>query len=239
MSEIECRSDFSVELVDSMGSDASFVQAAKVSTLRDRQGGDNDLDIRRFLSFLMKNRHHSPFEMGCLKFRVEAPIFVVREWMRHRVSSFNEASGRYTEMLPVFYVPDAAVRPLSQVGKPGAYTYSMERNSELAADVRVEMRDSTLFCWRRYQQLLNLGVAKEVARMVLPVNIYTRFYYQVNPRSLMNFLSLRTESVEGVSSVPSFPLWEIARCADQMEELFKGAFPVTWDVWNENGREGA
>lgn len=252
MTEVEFRSDFPVELVDSMGSDAAFVQAAKISTLRDRENDEENertwggslrpevlVDNRRFLSFLMKNRHHSPFEHGALTFRIEAPIVVAREFFRHRIASYNEMSGRYTEMRPVFYVPDTAVRPLAQVGKPGAYTYSMEENSELEFSTVSIFQTAAGEAWRKYQVLLEDGVAKEVARMVLPVNIYTQWYVTMNPRALMNFLSLRTPTVEGVSSVPSFPMWEIAQVAARMEDFFKSSFPVTWDVWNANGREGA
>jgi thymidylate synthase (FAD) len=180
----------------------------------------------------MKNRHGSPFEHASFTFLIHAPIFVAREFMRHRMASYNEESGRYKQLEPVFYVPDVH-RKLRQVGKPGHYEFEYGLPHQWDA-VRGSFRVVCEEAYRAYEGMLAHGVAREVARMILPVNIYTSFYVTLNARALMNFLSLRT--IRENSSFPSFPQCEIEMAADQMESVFGYFMPVTWKAFDNNGR---
>jgi thymidylate synthase (FAD) len=167
-----------------------------------------------------------------MTFYVQAPIFVFREFMRHRIASYNEESGRYRELGAVFYVPGPE-RNLVQVGKPGAYDFlpGSPEQTELVGD---EVRAVATEAFASYQRMLAAGVAREVARIVLPLSIYSSMYVTMNARSLMNFLSLRTKR-EG-THFPSFPQREIEMCAEQMEEHFAALMPMTYAAFNENGR---
>ena len=163
---------------------------------------------------------------------MQAPIFVFREFMRHRIASYNEESGRYRELRPVFYVP-APERNLVQQGKPGAYEFvpgTPEQHKIVDREVRAVCEEA----FASYQRMLDAGVAREVARIVLPLTIYSSMYVTVNARSLMNFLSLRTKH-EG-STFPSFPQREIEMAAEQMEQHFERLMPITHAAFNTNGR---
>jgi len=167
-----------------------------------------------------------------MTFYVQAPIFVFREFMRHRIASYNEESGRYRELRPVFYVPGPQ-RRLQQRGKPGHYEF-VEGTPEQLELVQAETRRLCQEAYAAYQRMLAAGVAREVARIVLPVTIYSSMYVTLNARSLMNFLSLRTAR-EG-STFPSFPQREIEMCAERMEELWAGLMPLTHAAFEANGR---
>jgi thymidylate synthase (FAD) len=167
-----------------------------------------------------------------MTFYVQAPIFVFREFMRHRIASYNEESGRYRELRPVFYVPGPQ-RRLRQVGKPGAYEF-LEGTPEQSELVRAETERVCREAFASYQRMLEAGVAREVARIVLPLTIYSSMYVTMNARSLMNFLSLRTAR-EG-ARFPSFPQREIEMCAERMEELWAGLMPLTHGAFEANGR---
>ena len=178
------------------------------------------------------DRHGSPFEHNSMTFYVQAPIFVFREFMRHRMASYNEESGRYRELNPVFYVP-AETRNLQQVGKPGAYDF-LPGTPEQSALVRSETERTSREAYAAYKRMLDEGIAREVARIVLPLNIYSSMYVTVNARSLMNFLSLRTKR-EG-THFPSFPQREIEMCAEKMEDLWAELMPLTYAAFGKNGR---
>jgi len=229
MTEITYRSNMTVKLIDSMASDSAVAMAARVSTGASNEDDSKDAGL---INYLMRDRHGSPFEHNAFTFFIEAPIFVFREFMRHRIASYNEESGRYKELSPVFYVPDVN-RKLIQVGKPGAYTFedgSQEQYEAVDSAVFVASEDA----YARYQDMLDEGIAREVARMVLPLNIYSSMYVTMNARSLMNFLSLRTTR-EG-THFPSFPQREIEMVAEQMEEFFAQKMPITYKTFNDNGR---
>lgn len=229
--EITTRSDMTVELVQHMGSDSAVVLSARVST-----GGGVGEELtekdKGLINYLMRDRHGTPFEHNAFTFYIEAPIFVFREFMRHRIASYNEESGRYKVLNPVFYVP-AVERKLIQVGKPGAYTF--ENGTE---DQYFEVVDASTVAieaaYASYQRMLDAGVAREVARGVLPVSTYSSMYVTMNARALMNFLSLRTTR-EG-THFPSFPQREIEMVAEQMECLWAEKMPVTYECFNKNGR---
>jgi thymidylate synthase (FAD) len=222
-----------VELIQSMGGDDSVVRSARVSTTSGTTG-DISLGEREkgLINYLMRDRHGTPFEHNGFTFYVEAPIFVFREFMRHRIASYNEESGRYKELSPVFYVPDEN-RKLVQVGKPGAYTFE-DGTYDQKVIVPTDIKRVNTEAYKAYQRMLDKGVAREVARVVLPVNIYSSMYVTMNARALMNFLSLRTTR-EG-THFPSFPQREIEMVAEQMEEFFAEKMPVTYETFNKNGR---
>ena len=184
------------------------------------------------INFLMKNKHGTPFEHNQFTFFVRAGIFVFREFHRHRIGwSYNEESGRYKKLEPKFYIPNEA-RPLKQVGKPGAY--EMVPAPELYQEVFDELCESYEASYSTYEHLLELGVAKEVARLCLPVGLTSSMYATCNARSLMAFLSLRTYEPE--ATFPSRPQYEIEQVARRMEDIFAAKMPLTYKSWNENGR---
>ena len=232
---IEFRSDITVELVRANASDADVVYAARVSTVGEQSLEDVDADPQRsagLINYLMRDRHGSPFEHNSMTFFVKAPIFVWREHMRHRIASYNEESARYCELLPVFYVPSHE-RPLVQSGKAGAYEFhpGTPAQSEL---VERTIQESCTAAYSGYLEMLEAGVAREVARMVLPVTIYSSAYVTMNARALMNFLSLRRK-VEG-SHFVSYPQREIEMVAEVYEDHFAQLMPLTHSAFNEHGR---
>ena len=232
------RSDVTVELVRANASDADVLFAARVSTQGEQTleaAQDANLDTSGssgLINYLMRDRHGSPFEHTSMTFYVQAPIFVFREFMRHRIASYNEESGRYRELRGVFYVPGTD-RNLLQVGKPGAYDF-LPGSPEQSALVSDEVRAVCTEAFASYQRMLDAGVAREVARIVLPLTIYSSMYVTMNARALMNFLSLRTKR-EG-THFPSYPQREIEMVAEKMEASFAELMPLTYGSFNANGR---
>lgn len=233
--EIIFRDDVTVELVKASASDADVVWAARVSTAGDKSlesvGNAADRDAG-LINYLARERHGSPFEHTSMTFFISAPIFVFREFMRHRIASYNEESGRYRELRPVFYVPSKE-RKLVQIGKTGAYEF-IDGTPEQYELVVKSIKESCTYSYQRYQDMLNAGVAREVARAVLPVTLYSSMYVTMNARALMNFLSLRT-SREG-SHFPSYPQREIEMVAEKMEKHFESLMPLTYAAFNKSGR---
>lgn len=230
MTDVQFRSDVAVELIQHSGSDEMVARAARISTGKDSIPG---ADIAPLIGFLMKNRHGTPFEHGSMTFRIEAPIFVWREFMRHRIGfSYNEESGRYKQLDPVFYVP-APDRNLVQVGKAGQYSF-IPGTPDQCDIIRENLTHACATAYDRYMDSLNNDIAREVARMCLPVNIYSSAYVTCNARSLMAFLSLRTKRVN--SSFPSFPQREIEMVAEEMEVQFLRLFPLTQAAFEAAGR---
>src|ERR671932_180536 len=176
-----------VRLDDAMASDLSVVNGARVSFARHK--AEMDESDEGLIRFLMRDRHGTPFEHNAFRFHVRAPLFVAREWFRHRVGSFNEFSMRYAKASDEFYVP-APEDVRSQVGKPGAYSFEPV-DDELAERTRDELREVYEHAYETYTRLVEAGVAREVARAVLPAGAYTEFFWTVNARALMNFISLR------------------------------------------------
>lgn len=233
----EWRSDMGVKLKDFMGGDLAVCEAARVSTTDTEDPGYAHavatLKDEKLVHYLMRERHGSPFEHSVFKFYIEVPVSVAREWFRHRTASYNEESSRYKEIKPVFYVPNES-RSLVQVGKPGRYTF-VEGTPEQHVLARESYQRADMACYWEYQRMLKAGIAREVAAQILPRNIYTSFYWTVNARSLMNFLSLRvggrSESVH-----PTYPLYEIHLAAAQVETHFKKLMPITHAAFVQYGR---
>jgi len=235
MSKAIFRSDMSVDLVKHSASDADVIWAARVSTAGEQSLDEISKDPAKsagLINYLARERHGSPFEHTSMTFFISAPIFVFREFMRHRIASYNEESGRYRELQPVFYVP-APERKLVQVGKTGSYSFVDGTKEQYDITVR-SMKESYVFAYEHYQKMLEAGVAREVARAVLPVGLYSSMYVTMNARALMNFLSLRT-SREG-SHFPSYPQREIEMVAEKMEEVFARLMPLTHGAFEKSGR---
>jgi len=232
---VRFRDDVTVELVKHAASDADVIWAARVSTKGEQSLDDINADAARsagLINYLMRDRHGSPFEHSVMTFFVSAPIFVWREHFRHRIASYNEESGRYKVLEPVFYCP-AGDRPLVQVGKAGAYEF-IEGTPEQHATVVAATRSSCEQAYAAYEQMLDAGVAREVARIVLPVTIYSSAYVTMNARAMMNFLSLRRSSPD--SRFPSFPQREIEMVAEKYEAAWQELMPLTHAAFVANGR---
>jgi thymidylate synthase (FAD) len=233
--EIIFRSDVTVELVKSSASDADVIWAARVSTAGEQsmdEIGQDPAKSAGLINYLARERHGSPFEHTSMTFFVSAPIFVFREFMRHRIASYNEESGRYRELNPVFYVPDED-RKLIQIGKTGAYTFVDGTPEQFKVSVEA-MKKAYVVAYEQYKIMLDQGIAREVARVVLPVGLYSSMYVTMNARALMNFLSLRT-SREG-SHFPSYPQREIEMVAEKMEAEFARLMPLTYGAFEKSGR---
>ncbi|MFJ6405023.1 FAD-dependent thymidylate synthase [Streptomyces hydrogenans] len=234
--KIDLRSDVTVELVKSAAADSDVLWAARVSTAGEQSLEELQKDPERskgLINYLMRDRHGSPFEHNSMTFFISAPIFVFREFMRHRVGwSYNEESGRYRELEPVFYVPDTS-RKLVQEGRPGKYVF-VEGSQEQHELVDEAMTRSYRQAYETYQEMLAAGVAREVARAVLPVGLYSSMYATCNARSLMHFLGLRTQ--HELATVPSFPQREIEMVGEKMEEHWARLMPLTHAAFNKNGR---
>lgn len=211
-----------VRLDAACADDLSVVNSARVSFNKRQDVLAEDDD--KLIKFLMNNRHGTPFEQNFFRFHVKAPIFVFREWHRHRIGvSINEWSARYSELQPDFYIPDN-VR--SQVGKPGHYTFEPVEDW-LKEHFQQGLKDQSELAYYRYTKFIEAGLAKEQARFFLPVNIYSEMYWSCNARSLMSFLSLRnTDKAQ----------WEIAQYAKAMEEVFAEQMPITAKAFIDNGR---
>ncbi|WP_433444353.1 FAD-dependent thymidylate synthase [Nonomuraea sp. CA-141351] len=233
--EITFRGDMDVELVKAAASDADVLWAARVSTKGESSLAEVEADPQRskgLINFLMRDRHGTPFEHSSMTFYVSAPIFVFREFMRHRTFSYNEESGRYRKLTPVFYVPGPD-RKLVQEGKPGKYVFK-DGTAEQHKLVTEATQESYRQSYRAYLEMLEAGVAREVARTVLPVGLYSSMYATCNARALMNFLSLRVKRED--SAFPSFPQREIEMVAEKMEALWAELMPLTHEAFEANGR---
>lgn len=210
-----------VRLDGCMADDISVARAARVSFAKEAEElGEAEIGL---IKFLMRERHGTPFEHNAFRWHIKCPIFVMREWIRHRISSFNEQSGRYSKLTREFYIPEY-VR--TQVGKPGAYTFEPV-DYERAEFSQDRLRYSYGVAWGAYEALLDEGIAKEIARLSLPLATYTQFYWTINARSLMNFLSLRNSPQAQ---------YEIACYAQVIEEMFAQIMPITHEAFEENGR---
>lgn len=213
-----------IDLLKHCVSDLDVANAARVSLDKWHDEWEHLTD-GPLIDWLMRKHHGSPFEHGYFRFRVEAPIFVFREWHRHRAGhSYNEMSGRYTELEDRFYAPEEW---RTQRGKPGAYTYEPLTDEALVRECDHILEDAWENAWWAYQTLLTSGVAKEQARAVLPLGIYSKMIWSCNPRSLMHFLALRNH-LEAQA--------EIRYLAKQAEVVFAGIMPVTYSAFIDHGR---
>ncbi|MBN1561311.1 FAD-dependent thymidylate synthase [candidate division KSB1 bacterium] len=198
-----------VRLVDFMGGDAAVVQSARVSF---GKGITDDERDRKLVFFLLANGHETPFEHSVFKFHIKCPIFVARQWFRHRMASYNEISGRYTEMKEELCLPERL-----RTQKARNYQYD-ELDADLNDELKQKISDHYDASFRLYRELLEKGVAKEQSRIVLPLSLYTQFYWTINSRSLMNFVKLRIEA---------HAQYEIRQYAEVINEIFREKMPWT------------
>lgn len=230
-SQIEVHDRMFVELIDSMGNDERIVQAARVS-LKGANEVFTNSGVNGTINYLMREKHGSPFEHTAFTFYVKAPIFVFREFQRHRIASYNEMSGRYTKLLPEFYVP-APERKLVNVG-----TSAKPEMAPGTKDQYVFVEEGALRIyedsWIEYERMINAGVANEVARMVLPLGIYSQMYVTMNLRSLFNFVSLRIH--DEYAQHVSRPQREIEMVAELIQPHMKEIFPLAFGSFERNKR---
>lgn len=204
-----------VRLVDVLGDDYSAVKAARVSYGKGIKTPEKD---KKLIFYLMEHKHETPFEHIVFTFHVKTPIFIARQWFRHRIGSFNEASLRYTELKDEFYIPDH-IRKNVKEDKQKAVRVDDEQLKEKALNLIDEAIENS---YKIYKNLLEMGIAREMARVVLPMASYTQFYWTVNARSLMNFLNLRADS---------HAQWEIQQYAIKIAEIFREKCPWTYEAF--------
>jgi len=212
-----------------MGNEIDVLANARVSFNDDVHAGSvEDLSEKDVgvLNFLMAKKHGTPWEAPVFRFDVKAPIFVFREWHRHRIASINEWSARYSQLDPEWYIPEPEnIR--SQVGSPGRYTFEPVEDPVVVETVRANLNAQNRGAFQLYENLLGQGIAKEVARTCLPVSTYSRMKWQTNLRSIFNFVALRSD--------PNAQ-WEIRQYSIAMEELLEQVVPLAMRLFNENGR---
>ncbi len=218
--EYPCLNAGFVRLVDYMGGDESIVQAARVSYGKGTKSVNED---RGLIRYLMRHLHTTPFEMVELKFHVKLPIFVARQWIRHRTANVNEYSGRYSVMKDEFYVPQR-----------GAIHYQSVRNKQGRGveDVPADLREKVLAIltssqqkmYGEYEQLLESDIARELARINLPLSLYTEWYWKIDLHNLFHFLRLRMDA---------HAQYEIRVYADAMAEITRQVVPVAWEAFED------
>ena len=227
------RNDMHVGLLDCFGNDSKVARVARVSTRNDEATPERDA---RLVNTLVSEGHMVPLEHAAMTFRIECPIFVSRQIATHRISSISELSGRYSEMPPEFYVPGAH-RKMGQIGSRMAYDM-VDLGPERTAATQGIIEAASEQAWRSYEDALRMGAAREVARMVLPLNAYTEIRMTMNLRSLLNFLSLRVDwkSLGYVNvAQSSHPQWEVQEVALDMAEHLEDNFPAVWRAFQKKG----
>jgi len=237
MTQAEILNHPTVTLIQHAGNDTMVAAAAKVSTTGDEAQDlakiEEEGGISGLIRYLMRHRHGSPFEHGMMTFFVHAPIFVIREMQRHRIASYNEESGRYKQLEAAFWSP-AEDRLLARTEdyKPSRPTFQTGTPEQFALIEKHNALYGQLY--DAYEEEIAAGIGNEVARRLLPLGIYSSFWITINPRSLMNVLSLRTHDDD--AAFVSYPQREIEEVAEQMEAAFAEHWPLTHKAFVKNGR---
>jgi thymidylate synthase (FAD) len=209
-----------IRVIDYMGNDDSIVQAARVSY---GLGTKHTLQDRALIRHLMRNRHTSPFEMCELKLHIRLPIFVSRQWQRHRSASINEYSARYSEVPDRAYIPELGdLRPQSKTNKQGRDPEPLP--AEIAEELQASMKSNAKSSYESYKRSLDAGLARELARIDLPTNYYTEFYWKIDLHNLFNFIRLRAAS----NAQP-----EIRVYAESIMEIVKGWVPMAFEAFHD------
>ena len=214
MEEISVLDKGVVRLVEFMGGDEGVVLAARVSMAGGLKGEEKD---KKLIHYLLQHSHLTPFEHAVFKFYIKTPLFIARQWFRHRWGSYNEISGRYVEVKDEFYIPEK-FRTQDTENKQGSLAAPELDQDSLRAAYEAAIRQG----YSAYQGFLSGGVAREMARMLLPLSLYTEFYWTVNCRSLMNFVSLRADRSAQ---------WEIQRYAEALADIFRRRMPWSWEAF--------
>ena len=219
MNRIDCLDKGFVRLVDSMGGDDAIVQAARVSY---GQGTSKVSQDRGLIRYLMRHRHTTPFEMVEFKFHCKMPIFVARQWVRHRTANINEYSLRYSEARDEFYIPDSKniqfQSALNKQGRSGVVPENLKKK------VLKYFKDISERSFEMYQELNEAGIARELARSILPVNIYTEWYWKNDLHNLLHFIGLRSDS---------HAQYEIRVYSDAMAKFVKEVAPHAWEAYED------
>jgi len=210
-----------VRLVGLLGGDVAVVQSARVSYGQGSKGEERD---RKLLAFLLKHKHMTPFEHSVFTWHVKTPIFVMRQWIRHRAGAFNEVSARYTEVQDEFYLPETFRAPDAKNKQSSQSAPALDQGR-----CREVLERSQRAAYEAYQELLKAGAARELSRLALPVSQYTQFYWTVSARNLMHFINLRADAPAQ---------WEIQRYAEALTAFFARKLPWTWAAFLENGWTG-
>ena len=223
---IKCLDHGYVRLVDSMGGDLSIVRAARVSYDAAWRAGEDTGSDERLIRYLWKHHHTTPFEAVTLTFEVKAPIFVFRQWHRHRTWAFNELSARYRELPEEFYVPDpATVGVQSKSSKQARVMDSVTSARRFSLESQIDaIKSHNTKAFALYRTLLANSWPRELARSILPVGTYSHMFATVNLLNLMKFLTLRTDA---------HAQYEIRVYADAMAKLATAVAPVAMKAWKE------
>lgn len=240
--QIVLTSEITVRPIQQMGGDHMIVAAARVSTSGPEALKWADPEFASegagLIKYLMRHRHGTPFEHSAMTFFCHAPLFVWREWHRHRVGfSYNEESGRYKQLEPVFWIPGRE-RPMMV---PDGYKSARPRFLRCEDDdayLALVARSRKVYetCYAAYLTEIDAGFAKEVARRYLPLAVYSSCWVTCNPRSLMHFLSLRTHEAD--AEFVSYPQAEIEEAARLVETFLESGWPLTYRAFVANGRVG-
>ncbi|MDZ7332012.1 MAG: FAD-dependent thymidylate synthase [candidate division KSB1 bacterium] len=218
--EYPCLDHGFVRLIDYMGSDEAIVQAARVSYGKGTKKLQQDRDLIRYL---MRHQHTSPFEMVEFKFHCKLPIFVARQWIRHRMASVNEYSLRYSQARDEFYFPaPEMIRRQSTTNRQGRSEESIPE--ELQQQVLETMRKHIEQLWQDYERFQQMDIARELARIQLPVSLYTEWYWKIDLHNLLHFLKLRLDPAAQ---------YEIQVYARAIAEIVKIAVPLTWEAFED------
>ena len=209
-----------VRYIDHMGTDLRVVEAARISYKSPSKGEEQD---KKLLNYLLKNKHTSPFEQCQITFNIKMPIFVMRQFVRHRMQSLNEVSARYTELPEEFYIPK--LWRLQDSKNKQSSVLDSGLNSSFHIDSTAALQEACTDCYTVYKNLLDRGIAKEMARLVLPVNIYTEIYTTWDLNNLLKFFALRDDP---------HAQWEHQQFAFAMKEIATRLFPWTMEAYDEH-----
>jgi thymidylate synthase (FAD) len=208
----------SIELIDWMGTDTEICCAARISTGGSIKSPEEDA---RLISYLIENVHTSPFEMCEIKLKIKMPLFIARQWMRHRMASINEYSGRYSEMKDEFYVPEIFRKQSMNNHQGSQGVFDNENNLNYSKAITAYSKDTFLL----YQHLIDQGVSREMSRIVLPLSTYTSFFWKIDLHNLLKFLKLRLDPTAQE---------EIRVYADKIWEIVKIWVPITAKAFEDH-----
>lgn len=218
--EFKCLDKGFVRLVDLMGSDESIVQAARVSYGKGTKTVSED---RNLIRYLMRHRHTSPFEMVEYKFHIKLPIFVARQWIRHRTANVNEYSGRYSIMPDEFYIPSKEdVRTQSKTNKQGRSEEPLP--DEIANEFLKDLQETQELLYQKYNDYLTKGIAREISRINLPLSTYTEWYWKIDLHNLLHFLELRLHPTAQ---------FEIREYAKIIAQIVQATCPLAYEAFQD------
>jgi len=207
-----------VELIDILGSDQAIVDAARTSY---DKGTKQVSSTRQLMRYLLRHHHSGPFEFGACVFRIRCPLFVARQWFRHRTASYNEVSLRYSEAIEEFYIPKEEWITSQDRRNRQARTEHEIQNS---SNIKQQFKEDAELLLHHYNDYLKAGVAREIARINLPLSLYTTFCFKIDVRNLLHFLTLRTDP---------HAQFEIRQYAEVMEKMVEKYFPMVVEAWRD------